>query len=191
MKPGVRMLGVAESFHKGVSKRSVLAGVVMRRDLMIDGFSFSFPTVGGMDATEKVIELYGELRRRDINYICISGCVVSWFNVINLSEVFKATNVPVISITYEDSPGLEKYFKQYFPEDWEARLRVYVGNGGRVRVKLKTGCEVFVRAVGLDVDEAKLVLNGFTMHGKYPEPVRVARILAHSMSKKMLLEKMI
>jgi endonuclease V-like protein UPF0215 family len=37
----IRALGISESFIKGVSKKSVLAGVIMRSDMVIDGFSFS------------------------------------------------------------------------------------------------------------------------------------------------------
>jgi len=52
-KKAVRALGVSESFVKGISEKSVLAGVVMRADMAIDGFVFSKATVGGMDATER------------------------------------------------------------------------------------------------------------------------------------------
>ena len=38
-KTGLRCLGIAESFIKGVSKRSILVGVVMRGDFKIDGFN--------------------------------------------------------------------------------------------------------------------------------------------------------
>jgi len=55
-KKGFRTLGVSESFVKGVSEKSILAGVVMRADMMIDGFTFSRATVGGLDATDKILE---------------------------------------------------------------------------------------------------------------------------------------
>ncbi|MCA9450353.1 MAG: DUF99 family protein, partial [Candidatus Omnitrophica bacterium] len=45
-KKGLRTLGIAESFSG--SPESVLAGVVMRKDLRIDGFRFTTATVGGM-----------------------------------------------------------------------------------------------------------------------------------------------
>lgn len=189
LKKGSRMLGLAESFKKGLSERSVLAGVVMRADLYIDGFGFSFPTVGGLDATQKVLELYKSIGREDVNFICVSGCVISWFNVVDLAEVYDEASIPVISITYEESPGLEKYFKEYFPDDWERRVEIYRRNGGRSRVKLKTGVNVFVRGFGLSLEEALTVLNSFTAHGKFPEPVRVARILAHDLLKTFMRVK--
>ena len=64
-KKGLRILGIAESFSSG--KNSILAGVVMRKDLRIDGFSFTTTTVGGMDATDSVIALYQEFYEREIS----------------------------------------------------------------------------------------------------------------------------
>src|SRR5208282_3507435 len=61
-KRAIRALGVAESF-RGTDRRSILAGVVMRSDLVIDGFAFGEATVEGDDATESILRLYRRLRR--------------------------------------------------------------------------------------------------------------------------------
>jgi len=179
-KKGIRALGIAECFRKGESRKSVLAGVVMRADLLLDGFSFSTATVGGLDATEAVLRLYERLRRKDVNIIMLNGCVISWYNVIDLNEVHERTGKPLICVTYEPSPGLEKYFKEYFPEDWAERLAIYERNGPRKAIRLRTGHEVFIRAIGLDEEEAKKVLDKFTLHGSIPEPLRLARLLARA-----------
>ncbi|MFQ5710653.1 MAG: DUF99 family protein [Candidatus Geothermarchaeales archaeon] len=183
IKKGLRMLGVAESFRKVVGEKSVLAGVVMRADLIVDGFSFGFPTVGGMDATEELVRLYRSLGREDINVICVSGSVISWFNVIDFPRTFEDIGVPTISITYEESEGLEEHFKRNFPQDWEERIRVYKGNGPRQNVRLKTGYDVFVRGYGLSVDDVLKMLDAFTLSGRFPEPVKTARLLAHALAQ--------
>ena len=175
----IRALGVAESFKKG-GERSVLAGVVMRSDFAIDGVAFSFATVGGMDATDAILRLYGALGREDVNVLLISGSVISWFNVIDLNRLSAKTGLPLVCLTYEESEGIEGYFRKHFPDDWEERVRVHKSNGERVKVELATGHSVFIIPVGLDVGEAVRVLNVFTSHGKYPEPVRVARLLARA-----------
>ena len=179
-KKGIRALGIAECFRKGLSRRSVLAGVVMRADLIVDGFSFSSATVGGLDATEAVLRLYERLGRKDVNVIMLNGCVISWYNVVDLGEVADRTGKPLICVTYEPSPGLEKYFKQYFPSDWPERLAIYERNGPRKAVELRTGHRVFIRALGVEEEEAIRVLNKFTLHGSIPEPLRLARLLARS-----------
>jgi hypothetical protein len=88
-KKGLRALGIAESY----SGRSVsrLAGVVMRKDLRVDGFCFSTVTVGGMDATVSVLRMVHDLDRNDINVIMLSGCVIAWFNIMNPALIAQET----------------------------------------------------------------------------------------------------
>ena len=155
----------------------------MRADGLVDGFSFSTATVGGLDATEAVLRLYERLRRKDVNILMFNGCVISWFNVIDLHEVFERTRRPLICVTYEPSSGLEPYFKQYFPGDWRERLTIYERNGPRRSIRLRTGHVVFIRAIGLDEEDALHVLNRFTLHGSIPEPLRLARLLARAALK--------
>ena len=104
-KKGLRALGIAESFSG--REHSTLAGIVMRKDLIIDGFAFSRGTVGGMDATDAVPELVNTLNRRDINVIFLSGCVIAFFNIIDPAHVLDRTGLPVVCVTYEESTGLE------------------------------------------------------------------------------------
>ena len=187
-KKGIRALGVSESFRKGLSERSVLAGVVMRSDVQIDGFTFSTAEVGGMDATERILEMYRNLGREDINILLLNGCVISWYNVIDLNRLSDETTLPLICVTYEESEGLDKYFEELFPEDKEERIRIYHNNGPRTDVKLHTGAEVYIRFLKMSEEEAKRILNKFTMHGAIPEPLRVARILARSILRNVHFE---
>lgn len=182
-KKAFRALGISESFIKGLSDKSVLAGVVLRSDGIIDGFTFSRATLGGMDATEKIIDMYKALERDDINVLMLNGCVISWYNVIDLSRVYEEIGLPLICVTYEESPGLEKYFMELFPEDYEKRIEIYRKNGPRTAVKLHTGFKVYIRFYGMDIDGAKAILDKFTLHGAVPEPLRIARLLARGIMK--------
>jgi len=182
-KKAFRALGISESFVRGSSGKSILAGVVLRSDWIIDGFTFSKATLGGMDATEKVIGMYKALGRNDINVLMLNGCVISWYNVIDLQRVYEETAKPLICVTYEESEGLDKYFLELFPEDCGKRLEIYHKNGPRTPVKLHTGHEVYVRFYGMKLEEAKGILNKLTLHGAIPEPLRVARLLARGIMK--------
>ena len=184
-KKGFRALGISESFIKGVSEESTLAGVVMRADGAIDGFTFARATVGGMDATDKVLEMCKGLGRDDINVILLNGCVISWYNVIDLHRVAEETGLPLICVTYNESQGLERYFRELFPRDWERRVEVYRRNRSRTPIRLSTGYTVYIRFIGMGMEEAKGVLNKFTSHGSIPEPLRVARLLARSIIKNL------
>ncbi len=177
-KPALRILGVAESFVRS-RPSSVLAGVVMRADLRVDGLAFARATVGGDDATEAVLKIYEDLDRSDVNALLLSGVAVSWFNIIDIVEIFEEIGKPLVCLTYEESPGLEKYIREYFPEP-EEKLRRYERLGERELLKLKTGYEVYVRVLGASADDARILLNKFTLDGRIPEPVRAARLAARA-----------
>ncbi|MFX1466225.1 MAG: DUF99 family protein [Promethearchaeota archaeon] len=180
-KKGLRVLGFAESFFKEAS-RSVLTGVVMRGDqFLIDGFGMTTLTVGGMDATEGVLRLFRQLNRTDINLLMFSGCIISWYNVIDLEEVFTTLEkIPLVCVTYEESEGLEKYFKDNF-EDWENRVKIYKKNGPRDEIKLHTGHLIYTRVYGMELKDAQVILDRFVLQGAVPEPLRVARLLARAL----------
>lgn len=182
-KKGLRVLGIAESFSRDVGRKSILTGIVMRKDMVIDGFAVTSVTVGGVDSTDAVIGLFKSLRRGDINLLMLNGCVIAWFNVIDLRRVHESLNLPLICVTYDESEGLEKYLREYFPEDWEQRLGVFNKNSGRSEILLHTGYKVFERELGIEHDEAVRMLNMFTFQGSIPEPLRLARLLARTIHR--------
>jgi uncharacterized protein len=179
-KSGTRVLAVAESFSG--RRTSTLAGLVMRKDLRIDGFAVTRITVGGMDATEGVMHLFRELDRCDINVIMLSGAVIAWFNVIDPEHLVMETGLPVICVTYEDSEGLGPHILHHFPDD-EARLKAYGRLGERTSVLMRSGHTAFVRSWGIPVSEASVFCRQLTYDGKIPEPLRAARILARGIMR--------
>ena len=180
-KKGLRAFGIAESYSGRT--RSVLSGVVMRKDLRIDGFAFSTVTVGGMDATDRILAMVRDLERRDINVIMLSGCVIAWFNVVDPARISEETKIPVICVSYEESGGLEADIGHHFPGD-EMRISAYRKLGERIPVVLQTGQRIFLRAWGLDTADAARLCNDFTLDGKIPEPLRVARLCSRNMIPK-------
>ncbi|WP_292369246.1 DUF99 family protein [Methanoregula sp. UBA64] len=175
-KKGLRVLGIAESYSG--RSQSTLAGIVMRRDLVIDGTVFSRVTVGGMDATEAVLSMVRSLGRRDIGAILLSGCVIAFFNIIDPEKVCTETGLPVVCVTYENSEGLEGDIRHHFPGD-ETRLAAYLRLGERTAFELPGGT-VFLRSWGIETGDAGRLVAAFTSEGKIPEPLRVARICARA-----------
>ena len=176
-KTGVRVLAVAESFERD-DKRSIVTGIVMRGDLRIDGFGICRPAIGGSDSTASLISLFQRLERPDIRAWMLGGSVISWFNIVDIAKLHQATEVPVVCVTYNPSEGIEKYLQEYFPEDWKNRLEIMHRAGQRHEVKLRTGHTVYLTTSGLTRTRAKQLVDRFTLDGKIPEPIRVARIAA-------------
>ena len=180
-KPGIRAVGVAESFRPG-QKKSTLAGVVMRSDLVVDGLAVGRTSVGGDDASSSIWSLYRRLKRNDVNVILVSGAILSLYNFVDIDELSRKTKLPVICLTYKETSGIEDSIRRHFPDNPKPKLELYRKLGGRKKLRLKSGCYVFVRTSGLTEAEAKSVLGMFTLQGSIPEPVRLARLLARAVS---------
>lgn len=185
-KQGIRVLGISESFSSRES--SVLCGVVMRRDLHVDGFCFGTVQVGGMDATDEILRMIRSLNREDINAILLNGCVISWYNVINPSHIARVIGIPVICVSYKDSEGLSGHIRHHFPGD-EQRVKAYENLGERINISLKTGLQLYARGYECTNDEVWKLCRIFTLHGKIPEPLRVARICARTVMQYNNVEK--
>jgi uncharacterized protein len=178
-KKGIRVLAIAESF-KISCKFAVIAGVVMRRDLIIDGVGITKSTLKGNDATQNIISMYESMQRNDINCIFVGGAIISMYNIIDANKIHQSTGLPVIAITFRNSEGIANTIKKAFQDDWQAKLEQYHNLGERQQVKLKTGKSVFIRKLGLSLSNSIVMLNHFTHQGSIPEPVRIARLIARA-----------
>ena len=182
-KKGLRGLAIAESFRQN-SVKSVLTGVVMRRDFVIDGFVFGSATLEGNDATDAILRMYHDLQRPDISYVLISGLIISMYNIINIKKLFEILKIPIIGVSYRDSFGIEDSLKHHFPDSFETKMHEYKKLGSREKITLNTSHDVYIRNEGCTLNDAKHLLDNLTLEGSIPEPLRVSQLLA-----KKLLEK--
>ena len=176
-KKGLRGLAIAESFRES-DKTSTLAGVVMRRDFIIDGFVFGHATIEGNDATDVILEMFEKLKRDDISFVMISGLIISMYNIVNIKKIWTKLKIPIIGVTYDDSKGIEAAIKYHFPDSYKSRMQEYKDLGERTKITLHTGHPLFVRIEGCTISEIKNLLNALTLQGAVPEPLRVAQMLA-------------
>ena len=181
-KKGIRGLAIAESFSQE-SKKSVLSGIVMSTDLIIDGFVMGHSTVGGDDATDAILEMYKRLDRPDVSFLLISGIVISLYNIIDLKRISEDTGLPVIGVTYEESEGIEDAIKHHFPNSYESKLTEYSNLDSREKITLHTSHDLYVRKEGCTVLEAKQLLDKITLQGSVPEPLRISQLLANTLLK--------
>lgn len=179
-KKGFRVLGIAESFTKN-SSFSTLSGVVLRRDMIIDGIVIGKTLVGGNDATEQIISMFTKLDRSDINCIMINGLIISLYNVVGGEKILQTTGIPVIGVSYEESTGIENAFFKNF-NDFEAarKAEAYRKLGNRESMVLRTGMSVFIRSWGISAAQSLHILNGFAIQGRIPEPLRIAKLISRA-----------
>ena len=178
-KKGLRGLAIAESFRE-TNTTSKLAGIVMRRDFIIDGFVFGHTKIEGDDSTDSILGMYSKLGRHDISFLLVSGLIISMYNIVDIKKISKECKMPVIGVTYEESEGIEDSIKFHFPNSYESKISQYRNLGSRTKISLHTGHDLYVRVEGCEIDEAKKLLDAFTLQGAIPEPLRVAQLLART-----------
>lgn len=181
-KKGIRVLAIAESFKKEKSY-SILTGVVMRKDLIIDGVIFGKVTIGGTDATQKIIAMFRNLRRNDIGFLLLDGMIISMFNIVDGEIIYNTIGIPVIIITFKNSQGIDDIIKAHFPDTYKIRLSVIKKLGKREPILLKTNKFLLIRTWGIRLEDAVRLLNSFLIQGSVPEPIKLAKIISRAYLK--------
>ena len=179
MKPGRRALGVAESYRgrSDEGTNSTLGGAVVRGNRVLDDVVFATCRVGGLDATEAIVDCWERLDRPDVRYLFVAGIAPAWYNIVDIESLSEAIDRPVISVSFEESTGLEDALREAFDgEALEARLERYERLPARRRVETAAG-DLFVRSAGIDRERATQLVEASTFEGR-PEPLRAAKLVA-------------
>ena len=176
------MLGIAESGLTG-SIHSILAGVMMRADLIIDGIVWDKVSIQGMDSTITIIEMIRRMSRSDFNGILLRGTIIAGYNIVDLTLLHETFGLPAISVTSEPQENLRDHLIHTFPSEWKPRWEVACRNGEPKSLSLETGSKVFLQWKGSDWNEVQSLIRRLTRFGGIPEPLRVARMLARTLAK--------
>lgn len=178
-KRAIRVLGIAESFTMKYPK-SILTGVVMRSDFIIDGVVNSCSTVGGLDITDSIIGMYRALGRPDIHAVMVDGCIVSFYNIIDLDRLFGELKIPVMCLSFSRSRGNPRAAViKLFREDYEVRLGLLDRLGEPQIIDTPYG-PVWARYRGVSHSEARLLVTRFQRDGRRPEPLKVSALVSSS-----------
>ena len=183
MKQQIRLLGVDDSPFTFTEKYTTVIGVVMRGGEYLECVLKSQVAVDGSDATPVCKEMIQNTRhKKQLKAMLLDGIALGGFNVVDIDEVYSATNLPVITVT-RDKPDFEmikKALQKNF-EDWKEKLNLM--KKGKLH-KIKTMYNpIYVKFVGLSIEEAKEIIKISTIRGVIPEPIRVAHLIASGITK--------
>jgi len=131
-----------------------------------------------------ILKMYDNLGRSDINYVLISGLIISMYNIVDIEKLFHSLKILIVSITYNDSLGISGALKHHFPNSYESKINTYQKLTQRKKITLKTSHDVFIRKEGCILSDVQHLLDDLTLQGAVPEPIRVSQLLA-----KRILEK--
>lgn len=180
-KPHLRVVGVDDGAFSREDPTAPLVAVIVSSPSEVEGVAASRVAVGGTDGTERIETMLRESGHLEgIRAILVDGITVGGFNVLDLTRLHRTLDVPVLSVTRRrpDYARIRSALRTYFPKDWRQRYR-------RVRAHalfaVPTGAApVYAAAVGLSREDARRVLARTTVHGFWPEPLRLAHLVAHA-----------
>ena len=183
MKQQIRLLGIDDSPFTFSDKYATVIGVVMRGGEYIECILSKQISIDGNDSTYVCKEMIKNTKhRKQLKAMLLDGVTLGGFNVVDVEEIYNSTNLPVITVT-RDEPDFEKIKKalQKNFEDWKERLNL-MKRGKLHRIKTLHN-PIYVKCVGISIEETKEIIKLSTIRGVIPEPIRVAHLIASGITR--------
>jgi endonuclease V-like protein UPF0215 family len=158
----------------------LLVGVITRNTTLCQVI-LSKITADGRDATERLLEIIDKSRRK-INLILLHSIAYGGFNLIDPVYVYDKRGIPIAIINPErpDPLSVKKALLTHFL-DWKTRYALFKKVGPPQEIRFNHD-KLYVRGYGLTRAEIKTILQKLIKTGKIPEPLRIARLIAHGIS---------
>jgi uncharacterized protein len=174
-----RVVGVDDGSFGRTDTFAPIAAVVVSAPEYVDAIARSRVRVDGDDGTDRVIALVRATGAVDgIRAVLLDGVVVGGFNVLDLDRIHAALGVPVVAVTRRPPDferiraALRTWFGRDAPRRW-ALLRAH-----RL-FRVPTGAHpILASAVGCTARDAVALLGRTTVRGYWPEPLRLAHLVA-------------
>ncbi|KYK29763.1 hypothetical protein AYK20_00065 [Thermoplasmatales archaeon SG8-52-1] len=178
MKKQIRLLGVDDSPFTFTDKFATIIGVIMRGGNYLECVIKNKVTIDGDDATSVCKDMIKNTKhRKQLKAMLLDGIALGGFNIVDINEIYKSTNLPVITIT-RDKPNfnkMEEALKKNFI-DWEKRLNII--KNGDIHEILTSHNPIYIKCSGINIKEAKEIIKISTIRGVIPEPIRVAHLIS-------------
>ncbi|MCI4349270.1 MAG: DUF99 family protein [Thermoplasmata archaeon] len=181
-KEHLRVLGVDDGPFTRRHRYAPIAVVAMSLPGSIEAVLSGRVRVDGRDATERILELlrsspYLEGSRA----VLLDGISVGGFNLIDLDRLHRALGRPVVAVTRRppDFPSIRAALARYFASDFRRRWRLVRAH--RPFALGSDGLPLWLTSVGAKRQEARVLVRRSIVVGYWPEPLRLARLVARSL----------
>ncbi|KXA98117.1 hypothetical protein AKJ37_01245 [candidate division MSBL1 archaeon SCGC-AAA259I09] len=189
IKPEIRTIGIDDgAFEPDSEGETCLVGVVLRGGKWIDGVLVDEVEIDGRDSTSTIIDMIENSRHKDqLRVVLTSGITFAGFNVLDIDEIFKKTDLPVIVVSREkpDMHSIKKALKNL--PDWEERWEILTSTEKIIPVTRKNSdrrkSTVYIQVKGMGEEEAKELVRLTSTRSSVPEPLRLAHLIATAISR--------
>ncbi len=179
IKSEIRVLGVDDGKFTPHTEGSVIVvGVVFRGGCWLDGAMHTHIAIDGFDATEKIASMInGSSHCKQLRLIMLNGITFAGFNVVDIKKLNFVTNLPVIALT-GDKPDLDSIRDALInlsktDERWKTVLEA-----GEIHEIISRGKRLYIVLSGISLADAEKIINLTATRSSFPEPLRVAHIIA-------------
>jgi endonuclease V-like protein UPF0215 family len=181
IKSEIRVMGIDDGpFVAHTKGKALLVGTVFRGGQWLDGILRTYVDIDGTDATQKIIDMVNKSRHKgQLRVMMVDGVTFGGFNVIDIQEIFRQTDMPVIVVSRKlpDFSRVKKALKNL--PDWRERWRMLRTAGKIHQVRSKPrAAPVCVQVAGINLADAEQIVKLTSTRSLVPEPLRVAHLIA-------------
>jgi endonuclease V-like protein UPF0215 family len=187
IKPEIRIIGWDDAPFLFTDKYTMIVGVICRGGLQIDGLLTSKIRIDGNDVTEKMAMTINKSKhKQQLRVIMLDGITFGGFNIVDIQELNKKTNLPVIVIIRE-RPSLKAIKKclSRFSDANERLLKLEkAGKIKKLEIKnkvLKGRKTIYYQCYGIDKNTCENIIKLTAVNSLVPEPIRVAHIICNGL----------
>jgi len=179
IKSEIRVLGVDDGkFTPHTQGNVIVVGVVFRGGCWLDGVMHTEIAIDGFDATEQIASMInGSSHCKQLRLVMLNGITFGGFNVVDIKKLNLATKLPVIALTREkpDLDSIREALKN-LPES-EERWKMVLAAGEIFEVTCK-GKRIYLELAGISLVDARKIVELTSTRSSFPEPLRVAHLIA-------------
>ena len=180
LKSEIRILGFDDGPFETKNKGSIpVIGVIYRGGKFLDGILRTDIEIDGLNSTEKLAKLINSSRhKQQLKVVMLDGITVGGFNIIDIKQLHKDTNIPVIVFNrkYPDLTAVKNALNNF--ADFETRWKM-IKNAGKIKeCKLNNDKKIYYQSLGMSDEDVEDTLLLSSTHGDIPEPLRVAHLIA-------------
>jgi endonuclease V-like protein UPF0215 family len=178
IKPEIRILGIDDSsLH---NEQVMIIGAFFRGGEWLDGVLRSDIAKDGDDATDTIIRMVTESKHfGQVRVLMFDGITYAGFNVVDIKTIYETTGIPCI-VVMRECPDFDRIRSalEYLPDPgtrWELIRKA--GNINKVLTREGEN-PIFIQHCGINLEDAKEIVQLSATHSNIPEPLRVAHLIA-------------
>ncbi len=137
--------------------------------------------IDGDNATDAVIRLIQQ-NDKHLQYVLTDTITFGGFNIIDLQEIYKNTNKPIIAVTERPVAldSVKEALLKQFPSNYTSKLEKIIKAGYLYETKIATAggnSTIYFHMIGMTTQEVEKLFQKLCIDSKLPEPLRLAHVI--------------